>query len=846
MKVSPLSNEIFLSRDAIRAQLVEELKQYLDLVDVDLTKSSFVSYIINILATLTSNILFYQISVYREFFLTKAQLNNSVMDLAASIGYNPSFATNSTINLLLSFPFRFTDEVATFIIPKYSKFSVNNISFLLNYNLKVIVEHNSIVKAYKYDDEISENVIVQIDTEQNIFNIMITVQQFDIEKFEFSVYKNNMEYQFTEYNLRLKGQLSKIEVKVVEPGNDIEYIYTQFSSLYLMTSDDKGYVVRKSDDGQKLYFGNGLIGYQPPENSIIYVKVFTTLGDEGNVISGLNFERPSIYAISNTGIESSVIYKTYNPSIASGGKNEPTLEEIKYKAIDNLTTLERLVSENDYKVVGNVINNTPISENTYPVLKRSDIRTNEIQMFSVLIYKQKIVPTENIYITIDPTICENIDCTSVENVIKINKYQEFEYHDDIYIIPFNLEINRDLEITHYKYIISSIINHVKLISVNISLEEYNFFADYVVVKTNEKTINIKIFFQTTETDFDVVMCNLQITNTLISQNMTINTLDHYFEISFTPYDILPENEETYYFTFTHPTLGRLNQYSVSFIFRKNLDHVMLSNTINDIDNNSLTIYDIPVIQKDFYDNLENKADFEYNIIHKMIDNITFSDIRMITDFVNIKFANTSKYLRNMLLNKETKLPIDYIDLEYLDHIPQLNNRYIISGTELPEWKDKIGYIATCAAIDTTSGEITWTYVKPEMDDFVYVKNTQKKYLYTSCDWIEPIYEIPLKIDIDIKIKENYITNIQDFIDTVKKTIVDEYSERMVCQSYLSRSELISTIQQIDGVDHCRLIKPASNIFYNFKLEYLTEEELLQYTPELLYFGIDDISIRLVS
>ena len=843
MSVSPLSSEIFISREAIRKQLTDEVKQYLDLVDIDLTKSSFLSYIINILSTLTSNILFYQISVYKEFFLTKAQLTNSVMDLSASIGYNPPVAVNSSLNIVLQFPFRFTDSEVTFIFPKYTKFTIDSISFILDYNLKIIVRNNSLVEAYRYDDNLSENVSVYIDYINNNFNVLVFVKQFDIEHFEYSVYQNDMEYQFTEYDLRLYGQLADIKVSVVEPGSDIVYFYEQFTSIYLMSPNDKGFVVRKSENGQKIYFGNGLIGYQPPPNSIIYVDVFTTLGEKGNVISGLNFVQPSIYGVNETGDQLQINYSITNPSPAQGGKNEPTLEQIKYNAINNLTSLNRLVSENDYHVVGSISENTPLAENTYPVLKRSDIRTNEIQMYSILKYKDDIVPTENMYLTIDTTTCDMFEC--VDDLIKIHKYQEVEYLGDIYVIPFDLEIDKNLEITHYKYTTSSVKYELDLVSVGIPMDEYNLYANNILVETNATTIFIRIYFQSSEPDFDQVQCKLEITNTLINQYMTLDSVNKYFEISFTPYDLLPENKETYYFTFSHPTLGRLNQYSVSFIFRKNLNHTMLSNTVVNNDG-SITVYDIPGIRKDYYDLLTDKPNFEYYVIQRIIDNINFEDIRMITDFINIKFANTSRELRNMLLNKETKLPVDYIDLKYFELPPQPGDRYIISGTETPEWENKKGYIATCIGLDTTTGEYQWEYVKPEMDDYVYAKNTGKKYLYTSCDWIDPIYEIPLQIDLDVRIKENYTADIQNFVDKIKLELLTTFKDRMVCQSFLSRSEIISTVQQIEGVDHCRLIKPSSNIFYNFKLEELTEEELLQYTPELLYFTADDITIRIIN
>jgi len=386
MKITSLSNEIFLSREAIRSQIIQEVQNYLDIADVELSKSSFLSYIINILSTLTANILFYQISVYKEFFLTKAQLNNSVINGAASIGYMPDDASYAKLDILLTFPFRFDTPKIEFVFPKFTAFKIDTIRYVIDYNLKFVVIANSIVKCYKYNDTSNEEVFPYIDNEQNTFSLLINTKQIDEIHFEFSVVDTGMEYQFTEYSMNFNGQLADINVVVEEPNSGIKYQYERFSSIYLMTSEDCGFVSRKTDTGHDILFGNGLIGKQPQPGSIIRITVYTTLGANGNVIKGKIADLPRINGITDDGRYEKVTYSASNPSIAIGGKNEPSLEEIKYLAIDNLTALHRLVSENDYNRIGSLLPDSPIAENSYPILKRSDIRTNEIQLFTLLFY----------------------------------------------------------------------------------------------------------------------------------------------------------------------------------------------------------------------------------------------------------------------------------------------------------------------------------------------------------------------------------------------------------------------------------------------------------------------------
>jgi len=111
-----LSSQIYLSRDSIREQISTLVKEYLELENVDLTKSSFLSFMIDTISTLTGNLLFYQLSTYREFFLTKAQLPESILNLSAFLGYNTQEATAAEVNVIITIPFGFDDADTIFTL----------------------------------------------------------------------------------------------------------------------------------------------------------------------------------------------------------------------------------------------------------------------------------------------------------------------------------------------------------------------------------------------------------------------------------------------------------------------------------------------------------------------------------------------------------------------------------------------------------------------------------------------------------------------------------------------------------------------------------------------------------
>ena len=92
-----LSNNlnIYSSRESIRSQLTEFAQEYLELRTVDLYKTSFLSYMIDVLSILTANQMFYTSTIYKVFFFITASFTESVINLANWIGYKPEKSSPS-------------------------------------------------------------------------------------------------------------------------------------------------------------------------------------------------------------------------------------------------------------------------------------------------------------------------------------------------------------------------------------------------------------------------------------------------------------------------------------------------------------------------------------------------------------------------------------------------------------------------------------------------------------------------------------------------------------------------------------------------------------------------------
>ena len=839
-----VSDTIYASRDAIRTQVIEFLQQYMELENVDLTQSSFLSYIIDILTTLSSNLMFYQTNIYKEFFLTQAQLPESVHNLSSFLGYNPKEASYAIVDLLMSINLPFNDPDTIFNIPEGFEFSTGDgVIFRTYYSTTVTLSNNTSVSIVAEQNGKIYNLPVNIDTtsEESSFQFILPARQYKTTIQEFQLDDDLQMFQFTDLYIPIEGRVSGIEIYVRDPDEDTSNtgrLYERFNSLYLMNNTDYGYVLRVSPEGRKVYFGNGIIGKQPLPGSTIIAHINETEGADGNVIAGSVINGGRIYSQQH-GATEIVDYDIINPSPAYNGKDEENLTEIRNNSIKNLVSLNRLVSEQDYKNFDVVIPDAPIKPNSIPVLKRSDLKVNEIQQFTIFNFENEIVPSRNITYDLPANI------TFLPRNFVINK-------DGVdYVTLFEMEIEEYNEAAYYHYIIRELDIVPTLIEswTNPNQPLYHFHLNNLEIVADDatSTATFKLSYFSNEIDFADCECEMRVVSSDIIYNMTnvpgVN--GGTFELSFSNYMEIPEDLQTYYFTVSNSTSltyqPLISQYSAAFTFRKELKSYMMSNTISD--GTTTVIYDIPVIQKAYYDGIDKRV-FESQILQTFLHSSEFKNYRMLTDFINIKLCNTTGLSTNMLKNNTTRDVVLDIGLNSIPTAPALGDRYIVTGNEGGSWNGHRDDIALC--IDATAN--IWTFLEPRTSDIVYVSHPDKamNYIYTVYGWKPPIYEIPLKIKLEVfKVNDSSIDE-GTLIDDVKTSIMDYYEPLFGPNIEIRRSKIIDLVHNTAGVSYCRLLDPASGIFFNFNIDDFEQIELMEYTPEWLYFSKDDITINIFT
>lgn len=977
------SQQINLSKDRIRTDLIENfVKQYLELENVDLTQSSYMSFLVDVFSTLSSNLLFYQTSVYREFFLTTAQLPESVLNLSRFLGYNTKEAVPASTNILVSVPLSFDDTQVYFKIPGNGsfpdeigeskfRFYAGSTEFVNDQKIEVFLNNTFPQSArIKYTDingtSFITNGVISNTTTPAQLKFLIPVRQVKKINLEYQVDSNLRSFQFHDIDVPIPGHIASLSVRITPPNvsDGSGTFWKEYDSLYLMNNSTEGYVSRRTENGRKIFFGNDLMGVQPKPGSKIEIFVETTEGELGNVIKGSISSADRVYH-SNFGIYNTTLtrpkiveFTVVNTNSATGGADEESIDNVRINSINSLTSLSRLVSENDYKNLKSIVTNLPISENTLPILKRSDTRINEIQLYTALTFNDEIVPTRSIFQTF-PISTKTIKRNDVLFVDGTDEYLSlFNLNFDAEIVPNG--INSD--VAKYTYYISSA-NVSPILEDTNSIANYNIYCTNFVFTRNDSIARSSIyttyFSDETDDSTDAMLNKIEIgtdhlrataTVTLLSNGQVydlqrpyidsttsdLNSINKMFiELISVPtgmnsdsagwvilssdsiewqttnihaykfegmegnklllseiyddtsngingtvkdYDGLPvqillepdyftffiddlEDEHfddgniTFAISYFHPEVdisGPITRSTAALTIRQSADQFMLSNMTIDRYKSELTIFDIPVVSKEYYENLvseQNTNDFELLVMQKLLEGVQFHNYRMLTDFLNLKMTNTTGSIRSFQYNKTTKPNVISRNLTAVPWSPSVGNSYIINGKETGTWSSMYSNSQLKDKIATWNGT-SWSIIDPSLEDVVAVNNEyydgttyNLKLFFSEFGWIVPDYEIPLVIECEIYPKTSYSGGNTALVNNVKTKLLEVFTPRFGSNISLHRSEIISAIHEISGVDHVRLISPKTSIYFDFETSDLDEDQLLKYGPEYIFFNESSIIIR---
>jgi hypothetical protein len=423
----------------IKKNLVDLSEDYFKVQNVDLYESGFLGYVIQSLTHLTSDMLFQNALAYNEAFLIKASLPSSVYNIATQLDYNIQGTTPAEGSLTLIIPI--SSNEMTIKIPVNSKVSTGSVPFKIKYNY-YINKTDSIINISKQD--INTGMITSIPYKIEIHSEQPCVV-FDVDIWQIEVYSHDFSFESPQLYVFYEETISGFEGSTYNVIVTIEgELYHEISSLYQAKSEDKVYelVLDPVSGNLTVKFGNGIYGYLPKDGAEALITLYTTQGEDGNILA---YSAKLTERILNAEDGKIVNITSYNPIPIDNGNNGETLENIKRHAIENISSAKRLVTEKDYTGFQGVTGLTDIT--ALPVLLRRDVYGNEISFFIVKYdSNNNPIPTASIPIVI----------TDETKVIKQGEL--VSYNDVTYRMPFKFEYDDtyDIPLGRYSYSLSNL------------------------------------------------------------------------------------------------------------------------------------------------------------------------------------------------------------------------------------------------------------------------------------------------------------------------------------------------------------------------------------------------------
>ena len=309
-----------LDFDTIKTNLKTYLKQQTEFQDYDF-EGSGLNVLINLLAYNTHYNAYYLNMVANESFLDTALLRDSVVSHAKTLGYVPYSKTSATSVIDLTVETNST-TIDTVTIPKGFVLLSNTIDNE-NYNFNVMADTTVTKSGTKYffeDLEIKEGEFVSYSFTQN---------DGENPKAIFEIPDANIDTNTITVSVRPSSSNSQIS------------IYNKVTDVLDVTNSSEVYFIQESKGGKyKIYFGDNVIGKKINDGAIINLTYLST--------NGLVANKASSFTVSAAiGGYTDITVDTV--SVAGGGSNRETVNEVKYNATAQFATQNRLVTFKDYE-----------------------------------------------------------------------------------------------------------------------------------------------------------------------------------------------------------------------------------------------------------------------------------------------------------------------------------------------------------------------------------------------------------------------------------------------------------------------------------------------------------------
>ncbi len=281
----------------------------------DIYRSSTGEMLIELLAYVLNQGMYYTERRANESYIGTAQLRSSIVNLVQLLNYVPKRKTSSTGSLTFSISSPLTKIV---YIPKYTECqSAEGIKFLTNEDAAIEKGQTSVAVNCIQGELIQSQVTSDGSTEQEIT--------------------------LTSTNVENSASTTNPTLRVTIDGTT----WTKVASFIYSTNINQHYrIINEMDGYVTIKFGDNINGAAPSSGSVITVQYVKSDGADGNVTfpNKITTVNSAIYDEDGATVTVSVT----NSGSFLGGDDEEDIEEIRYEAPRVFKTGDRAVSKTDF------------------------------------------------------------------------------------------------------------------------------------------------------------------------------------------------------------------------------------------------------------------------------------------------------------------------------------------------------------------------------------------------------------------------------------------------------------------------------------------------------------------
>lgn len=816
----------------------------------------------------------------KEMFSNLATLPDSIYTYAALNNIDNFFATPSSLGIML-----FVNEKD---IINFGEQKSSHKEFVLDSDMIIDIEgkqfmpdYNIIIQAKPYKNDYIFTALYDINYNNSISDItkpfiklkrinylnekyiglMITVRQINKFSINDSILSNDFLNSPT-LSFEFDDQLANFEVYYKSPSDEN---YVQLEKKIKNSAPSKTpfcFYSFKNDKKIEISFTNKDNYFQPAFNSDFIIDYYTTTGDNGNFPLYVGNE---IKIIPNSDIyeyNNNIILFGIPQTESIGGKNAPSLNEIKDLYLEKHATYGAYTSENDLKLYFKKIKDDYGTDILF-IKKRDDVFERLFSSFSLFRNMDgNIFHTNTLNFNVLPS---QFDLEYEQSDMYILKPGHlFKYVNnslDTSELIENKTLNDDLSLIDSQFIYTNPF----LITVGKSPNIVGYYINSI-----DKKYNLDYSYVNTESIIQFI-CN----SVSIKRNALIGENDYKLSITLTPTTTLDKN-------LVDPETGSdLNVLKLKLFFKdNNNDDICYSDFIlsdYDLTTNFYTFETtlntddyMTLTQKMRFYNLKNIETGE-NEIH-LIDMIN-SKINIVAFYLYDELKINHKYDFINELQPYSMTNIYSNDNEGITFIKPINSlRSTMKFTQI----DETNYFININGIpfikaETMQDSNNFTY-------FLNLFNTQVDYTQNILNKITNNYGISIKfyntygksknfvtinenlldkVNINIKFKiklldtvidiENFIINLKIFIKKYIENINSSGTNNIYISNLIKAIENnFSDIKYLNFIkinDYDSTIQSIENNTVDINL--LTKEERINYIPEYLTISDEDIIIELI-